>query len=68
MNCLMTASSCSLPAIPVVLLHVGRRSARARACRGIRMDGGLGGGVSRERLLKFRAGVEGEEARLEVDA
>lgn len=63
----IAARSGSRPAIWVVeLLHVARRSARARAWMGRREVGGVGGGVEIVRREIAATGVAG--TRFEVDA
>lgn len=59
MNAFTMLLSCSLPAkMPVGLLHVARRRARARACMGMREGDGVGGGVARESWEIGRAEVD----------
>lgn len=64
----MITRSSFLPAMLVELLQVGRSRARARACKGIRMVGGLGGGVASERSPSFVVGVAGVDGSVDVDA
>ena len=64
----MVAHSASRPATSaLVLLQVGRKRARARACRGRRV-GGVRGGVVIMRCEISTVGIAGADGMMDVDA
>ena len=64
----MTARSVSRPAISALsLLQVERSKARARAWRGRRDVGGVGGGVAITRCDISGVGVAGDDPRVDID-
>ena len=64
----MAVRSSVRPVIPVTPLDVARSNARTRTWRGKRADGGDGGGVVSESVLKEVEGVRGDADRSAEDA